>query len=800
MRVRVDGCGTMDDPPAPAPASGPSPVPSTPVQTRRRMLADMDADRLARMLEVLPEVAWALDGAGPLAPYVIEGDRGGPAAWSRPTATLVPLPATHSALAQVLSRPEVLQATIVRLDALALALLDLVCFHGTVSADRALAEVGDPDHLATATDTLVSLLLVEPGPDGAWLTALDDVADHVPTSRPSVRTLFRFQPPTMLEQALARWPVGSAADTHTDRVDALAAAQQEPEAIAGVRDGLSDPARALLDRLVTEPNVSWDAAGFSYRGHSTVAYGASPVIELWQLGLVGLDFDDERVTTTGEAVIGLTGRYLSPAACAVPPRPEPAPLQAGPSGWPPALVLADLLLDRAADDPIPALKSGGIGVRAVRALAKDLDVPAATVGTVLQLLVDLGLLGTRVVGRRRHPGRRPDDVDLAFAPTDLLDGWREAAAVARWRVLLDGWTESLRLDEAGGLPDRVTIGPTYDAPPVDSRRTGLLGSLLALPAGCGVDRGPLAAWLAFQRPLLGLADALDGLVAALRLLGLVPEAGPVGITDLGRQVLGDGPVDLLPATETTVVVQADLTVIAPPDLDLDLLRRLRRWTVEESAAGARVLRLDEAAIARALDGGDDIADVRRVLADHSRTDLPQTVTRLLDDVARRRAALTVGAAASYLVATDPTLLANAVGVTKARLTLLAPTVAVSSLTRPKLQEALRQAGVSVTEAEVADADRSPAAPRGEPLGDLVPPTPRMGRVLYGAEPDDLEPDLEPPLPGTDTTDGAGGAHDGRLDADERRRVATRLLLDEGPAGQVTADGRWIPADGEGGPR
>ena len=75
--------------------------------------------------------------------------------------------------------------------------------------------------------------------------------------------------------------------------------------------------------------------------------------------------------------------------------------------------------------------------------------------------------------------------------------------------------------------------------------------------------------------------------------------------------------------------------------------------------------------------------------------MPQGLTYLIDDVARRHGQLRVGMAASFVRCEDPVLLAQAVGAPAAEpleMRLLAPTVAVSQAPISEVLAALRSAG------------------------------------------------------------------------------------------------------------
>lgn len=163
-------------------------------------------------------------------------------------------------------------------------------------------------------------------------------------------------------------------------------------------------------------------------------------------------------------------------------------------------------------------------------------------------------------------------------------------------------------------------------------------------------------------------------------------------------------------------MQADLTVIAPPDAAPEVIAALHRYADLESTAGARIYRLDEGRLADAVAAGESADDVLAWLTAHSSVPVAQNVDYLVRDVARRHGRLRAGTASSYLRSEDAGLLSRAVGVKAAKLRLLAPTVAVSALARERLLAALRAGGVAAVGEDVAGATELAATLAAAPVG------------------------------------------------------------------------------------
>ena len=98
---------------------------------------------------------------------------------------------------------------------------------------------------------------------------------------------------------------------------------------------------------------------------------------------------------------------------------------------------------------------------------------------------------------------------------------------------------------------------------------------------------------------------------------------------------------------------------------------------------------------RALDAGRTAAELHELFAKRSATPVPQGLTYLVDDVARKHGRLRGGAAASFLRSDDEVLIAEVLASPAAgplELRRLAPTVAVSPLPLAELMDGLRGAG------------------------------------------------------------------------------------------------------------
>ncbi|WP_369390092.1 helicase-associated domain-containing protein [Streptomyces sp. CG1] len=190
---------------------------------------------------------------------------------------------------------------------------------------------------------------------------------------------------------------------------------------------------------------------------------------------------------------------------------------------------------------------------------------------------------------------------------------------------------------------------------------------------------------------------------------------------------------LLPEPLDHVLLQADLTAVAPGPLRRPLADLLGVLADVESKGGATVYRFTPASVRRALDAGRTATDLHAFLTGHSRTPVPQPLAYLIDDVARKHGHLRVGAASAYVRCDDDTLLNEILADKRAaalRLRRLAPTVLAAQTDPAALLEGLRAMGYAPA-AESAEGDvliarahahRTPPRTAPEPVPD-GPPTP-----------------------------------------------------------------------------
>ena len=363
----------------------------------------------------------------------------------------------------------------------------------------------------------------------------------------------------------------------------------------------------------------------------------------------------------------------------------------------------EVLLETLSESPIPELRSGGLGVREVKRLTKVTGIDDRRLGLLLEVASAAGLIASGI------PDSDPlDAAGPYWAPTVAADRFVEASTAFRWHLVASSWltlpARPALIGEKG--PDGKAFAVLSDslfstAAPLD--RKLFLEMLADLPPGHGVDAEGASRALIWRRPRWAARlqpKPIASLLAEAHAFGLV---GRGAIATPARRLLaGDSDDDViasmakvLPKPIDHFLVQADLTVVVPGPLERELAEQLSEVATVESAGTAMVYRVSEQSIRRALDTGRTASEIHGLFERHSRTPIPQGLTYLIDDVARRHGQLRVGMAASFVRCEDPALLAQAVGAPALdglQVRMLAPTVAVSQAPIADVLAALRGAG------------------------------------------------------------------------------------------------------------
>jgi hypothetical protein len=410
------------------------------------------------------------------------------------------------------------------------------------------------------------------------------------------------------------------------------------------------------------------------------------------------------------------------------------------------------------------LRAGGLSVRDLKRTATALDVTE----TVAAFWVELAYAAGLIAADGEH--------DERYAPTPAYDDWQELPDPQKWARLATAWLTATRTSGLVGSQDTkgrtlAVLGPDLDRGPAPEVRQRVLALLATLPEGASPEPDSLLARLRWERPLRAAAGAGRPEDLRTRLAAwTLTEAEMLGLTgrgalsSQGRALLMPAPyapdgnvttatdldaaaqraaralAPLLPEPLDHVLLQADLTAVAPGPLLRPLADLLSVAADVESKGGATVYRFTPGSVRRALDAGQSASDLHAFLKTHSRTPVPQPLSYLIDDVARKHGHLRVGSASAYVRCDDEALLGEILADKRSqalRLRRIAPSVLAAQADPGALLEGLRAMGLAPA-AESAEGDvltrahahRAPARTAPVPVPD-GPPAPDA-RLLNAA--------------------------------------------------------------------
>ncbi len=264
----------------------------------------------------------------------------------------------------------------------------------------------------------------------------------------------------------------------------------------------------------------------------------------------------------------------------------------------------DVLVEHCDHLPVRLIRSGGVAQRNVRAVADLLDVRPTMAATYVELARASGLLG--VSG---------DSSQEFLVPSVVFDSWQAAELADQWVLLTETWLDQHPASGPGWVK-RLTLAAFGD--PADG---------LAVPAA------DVAAWLDWQRPRRPSRSQQQ-------VVQVLEQASAVGVTGLGALASYALPPDakllagLLPGRVDHVLVQADLTAIAPGPLTPEVAHDIGAMADIESRGGATVYRFTVASLQRARKLGWSTAEMLQTLQERSRTALPQPLRYLVADLDR----------------------------------------------------------------------------------------------------------------------------------------------------------------------
>ncbi|UYQ66548.1 helicase C-terminal domain-containing protein [Streptomyces peucetius] len=628
--------------------------------------------------------------------------------------------------------------------------------------------------------------------------------------------------------------VAAGLPTTHDPVSAVAALTSlftDRTRMAALLDTAPPDALAVLDRLVWGPPYG-----------EVTADPTPPVRWLRDRGLL-LPASARTVVLPREAALHLRAGRAHRVPEPVPPavaaasehRPQVVDSAAAGQAYTALTTVEDLLKDWHEGGP-PVLRAGGLAVRDLKRTAAALDTSEQLAAFWLELAYAAGLLAS------------DGEADERYAPTPAYDEWLELPTAERWGELAAAWLTATRTPGLVGSQDAKgrtlsALGPELDRSAAVEVRHRVLELAAGLVSGAAPHPETLLARLRWERPLRGGAAGGEAGGAGKDLRAMVAtwtlsEAELLGVTGRGalsthgRALLGAPPappmdadtgtdgetpvagetlVDhetlaerraravkalapLLPEPLDHVLLQADLTAVAPGPLERPLAETLAVLADIESKGGATVYRFTPGSVRRALDAGRSASDLHTFLTTHSRTPVPQPLSYLIDDVARRHGHLRIGAASAYVRCDDEAMLDEILADKRSQglgLRRLAPTVLAARADPGTLLEGLRAMGYAPaaesSEGDVlitrAHARRTPprTAPAPVPEGPPVPDGTLLGAAVKAIRAGDMAA----------TVVHKPGAEQGRREPGELPRTTSSETLATVQAAALTGSAIWI---------
>ena len=549
----------------------------------------------------------------------------------------------------------------------------LVAAGQTTQADLVAVVNAAPASVAAAVERLVDLALAWESPGG--LRAVGGVAD------------------------LGR---GAAQSAGLGGLRPFSAERPASEEVEARLAELSPPARALLEHV---DESGGEATAGSARHTVLPGDAATPAEELLARRLL-VPRTGGQVSVPGEVSVALRGGHTTRERVDVVPtlaaaeRADAVVERTAAGAAFEVVRRLELLLDHWGSHPPAELRAGGLGVRELKAAAVHLHVDEPTTALLVEVAAEARLVAARF----------DDDGNAVFAPTDEFDAWTRRPTAERWSVLATAWLGTSRLPGLVGLRDAAgkahsALSPENSSVFAAETRRMTLEQVAALPPGqvLAAGTGPASlverlTWLRPRRPRTR-AEQVAWALAEATALGLVALGG---MPAYARALLASEDAaallaPLLPASVDHVLLQADLTAVAPGPLEPDLARRLQVAAEVESRGGATVYRFTGQSVRRALDLGWTSAELHAFVEGVSRTPVPQPLSYLIDDTARTYGTVRVGHAEAFVRADDEAALtelllhpqAGSLGLRR-----LAPTVLVSTAPLDVLLPRLRELGAA----------------------------------------------------------------------------------------------------------
>ena len=272
----------------------------------------------------------------------------------------------------------------------------------------------------------------------------------------------------------------------------------------------------------------------------------------------------------------------------------------------------------------------------------------------------------------------------AVLPTTAMDDFLDMDLFHRWGFLrhhwtgLEWWPESVRdavpaeQASAGGA-DRLAAadhhgdggspnlgGPSHQGHPSTTRQAAL-EELAGSAPGTGVDAEALAARLSWRHP--ALAPEGSGAINSQQMIAELEWLGMLAFSRISElaAVADDAADPGFSSYGSHLVLQSDLTAVAPAPLDHTTAALLGVMAHRESHGATATYRFTEKSLVKALDAGWSAPEILDWLAAHNEqpndaladAPLPDALVALVNDVARQHGKVRVMTVTAVVTFDDP---------------------------------------------------------------------------------------------------------------------------------------------------
>jgi hypothetical protein len=302
-----------------------------------------------------------------------------------------------------------------------------------------------------------------------------------------------------------------------------------------------------------------------------------------------------------------------------------------------------------AQDPPTALRSGGLGVRDLKALALHIGVDESCAAFVAELCYISALLTI--------------DPDDRILPTTNFDIWLTQRPSDKWLTLASAWLSTSRVSGLVGNEDSKNVaplGPELDRVNAASVRSLVL-SLLRDHRNGAITPDSMVAIASWHRPSKRIGGIHPShILYTLRESEWLGVTGQGVISDYGLALIEQSSLEQidsdLPDDVDHILIQSDNTAIAPGPLAQEVAQEMALLADVESRGGATVFRFTDSTIRRALDHGKTGDEITKFLKATSKTPMPQPLEYLIADVAKKHGKLRVGSTTSFIRCEDQSVI------------------------------------------------------------------------------------------------------------------------------------------------